>query len=108
MDELPNVPTSFQPKSPAEDIKVENIEPLGELLVGGGSANAQFLLTALSILNDPNLNHFFLSNKLKLSDRFTKTVIFPHDGMALPDGEVYKSPEPVEIKEENNGTDSAS
>ena len=108
MDELPNVPTDFQPKSPAEDIKVENIEPLGELMVGGGSANAQFLLTALSILNDPNLNHFFLVNKLKLSDRFTKTKIFPRDGMALPNSEVYKSPEPVEVKEETNGTDTPS
>lgn len=105
MTELSNIPASFQQKSPTEEIKVENIAPIGELLVGGGSANTQFLLTALSILNDPTLNYYFLVNKLKLSDRFTKTVIFPRDGMALPDGEVYKAPESEETKEETDGTD---
>lgn len=86
----------FQSNNPADDMKVEEVAPLGELTVGGGSANAQFLLTALCILDDPNLNHFFLVNKLKLRDRLTKTEIFPRDGMALPAGEVYTSLQPEE------------
>lgn len=90
--------TQFQSTNPADDMKVEKIEPLGELAVGGGSANAQFLLTALCILDDPNLNKFFLVNKLKLRDRLTKTEIFPREGMALPNGEVYTAQQPEESK----------
>jgi hypothetical protein len=34
-----------------------------------------------------------------MSDRITKTKIFPREGMALPDGETYKEP-PMEDKKE--------
>ncbi len=93
----------WQSTNPADDIRVEKIEPFGELAVGGGSANAQFLLTSLCILDNPNLNYFFLVNKLRLRDRMTKTEIFPRDGMALPNGEVYTSPQPE--KESNNASE---
>jgi hypothetical protein len=38
-----------------------------------------------------------LSNKLKVVDRMTKTEIFPRDGMALPNGEVYEAPAAEEV-----------
>ena len=58
--ELPNIPTQFQTPSPVDDLKVENIEPLGELTVGGGSINPQFVVTCFCILDNPQLNYFFL------------------------------------------------
>jgi len=100
MSELSN--PQFQSTNAADNIKVEKIAPLGELAVGGGSVSAQFLLTSLCILDDPNLNHYFLVNQVKLQDRLTKTRIFPRDGMALPNGEVYTSPQPEE--ESNNAS----
>ena len=84
-----------------DTLKAEHIEPIGELTVGGGSANPQFLVTALCVLNNPDLNYFFLVNKVKFKDRLTGTQIFPRDGMALPNGEVYKSPEPSNEEQSN-------
>ncbi len=101
--ELPNVPPQFQASSPTEELPVTavNIAPIGELIVGGGSADVKFVLTALSVLDNPDLNYFFMVNKLKLKDRLTGTQIFPRDGMALPNGEVYKTPEPTNEEQSN-------
>ncbi len=99
--ELSNIPTQFQTQSPVDDLKVENVEPVGELTVGGGSVNPQFVITCLCILNNPQLNNFFLLNKLKFRDRMTGTQIFPREGMALPNGEVYKTPEPTNEEQSN-------
>jgi hypothetical protein len=86
-----------------DTLRTECVEPIGELTVGGGSANTQFLITALCILNHPDVNNFFLKNKLKFKDRLTGTQVFPREGMLLPNGEVYKSPEPTS-EEQNNAS----
>ncbi len=85
----------------ADALKVETIEPIGELTVGAGSVDYRFYLTALCVLNHPDVNNFFLKNKLKFKDRLTGTQIFPRDGMALPNGEVYKTPEPTNEEQSN-------
>jgi len=91
VDKLENVPDEMQPKSPVETVIIENFEGVGELTVGVGSTN-QILATAVVLLNHPQTNKFLLAQKLKMSDRITKTKIFPREGMALPNGETYKEP----------------
>jgi hypothetical protein len=88
--------TEFGPKVSADDVKIEWFEGIGEITVGGTSSNWYLLLVALCIQNNPQLNKFLLLNKLKITDRITKTKIFPRKGMALPDGETYEEPEEEE------------
>jgi hypothetical protein len=87
-----------------DTLRTEEVPPLGEITVGGVSADTKFLVTALCILNNPDLNHFFLVNRVKFKDRLTGTQIFPRNGMALPNGEVYKSPEPSNEEQINNAS----
>jgi hypothetical protein len=83
---------------------IQEFEGFGELTVGGsasGGDSTRVVFTALAMLNDPLVNSYFLAQKLKLSDRMTKTRIFPRDGMALPNGETYTVPqeEVIELPE---------
>jgi hypothetical protein len=89
---LENVPDSMQPPSPLDTLRVEHFEGIGDLTIGVGS-NWHIIAVALCLLNDPKINKFFLFQKLRLNDRITKTRIFPRDGMALPNGEVYTEPQ---------------
>lgn len=91
IEKLENIPNSFQSPSPAEVIKIEHFEGIGDLTIGVGS-NWQIIVTALCIQNHPQTNKFLLAQKLKLTDKMTKTQIFPREGMALPNGETYKEP----------------
>jgi hypothetical protein len=77
---------------PADVLKIDYFEGIGELTVGVGG-QLPTIVTALCLLDHPVVNKYFLAQKLKLSDRTTKTQIFPRPGMALPDGEVYQEPE---------------
>lgn len=80
---------------------IQMFEGIGELTVGGSAAggdSGRVLFIAVAMLNDPLVNSYFLAQKLKLSDRMTKTKIFPREGMALPNGETYSVP-PVEATE---------
>ena len=90
--------------NPADALKVEVIEPIGELVVGTGKSDFRFYLTALCVLNHPDVNNFLLKNKVKFTDRLTGTKIFPRDGMALPNGEVYQSPEPTTDEEQTDAS----
>ena len=81
------------PQDIVDAIRVEEFEGFGEITVGGSSDNWRLIITAMSLLDHPLLNKFFLANKLKLSDRITKTKMFPRVGMSLPNGEVYKDTE---------------
>ncbi len=75
---------------------IQMFEGFGELTVGGsvsGGDSTRVVFTALAMLNDPMVNSYFLATKLKLSDRMTKTPIFPRDGMALPNGETFSEPQ---------------
>lgn len=90
--------SSFDGRSANEDTipKVQEFEGFGELTIGGSVAAGdvtRVLFTALAMLNDPTVNSFLLANKLKMSDRVTKTRIFPRTGMALPNGEFYSEQE---------------
>lgn len=87
----------FRTETPADDVKIESFEGVGELTVGGSSSNWYLIIVALCLLNDPQVNKFMLANKLKVSDRITKTKVFPRNGMALPNGEVYEEPEEEEV-----------
>lgn len=98
VDKLENIPDEFQPPSPLETLKIETFEGIGEVTVGVGS-NWHKLIFALVLLDNPNVNKYLLAEKLKLSDRITKTKIFPREGMALPDGKVYVEPITEEKKE---------
>lgn len=89
--------SGFDGRRTNEDIipRVKDFEGFGELTVGGSVAAGdvnRVLFTALAILNSPQVNSFLLANRVKLSDRITKTRIFPREGMALPDGEVFIEP----------------
>lgn len=80
---------------------IQNFEGIGELTVGGSAAGGdatRMLFNALAMLNNPLVNSYLLAQKLKLSDRMTKTRIFPREGMALPNGEIYIEPQ-VEVVE---------
>lgn len=71
---------------------VQEFEGFGELTVGGSVAGGdvnRLVFTALAMLNHPLINSFLLANKVKMSDRITKTRIFPRPGMSLLDG-VYE------------------
>jgi hypothetical protein len=75
---------------------IQNFEGIGELTVGGsvaGGDTTRVVFTALAMLNDPMVNSYFLAQKMKMSDRMTKTQIFPRDGMSLPNGETYREPQ---------------
>ncbi len=75
---------------------IQMFEGFGELTVGGsvsGGDSTRVVFTALAMLNDPMVNSYFLAQKLKLSDRMTKTRIFPRDGMALLNGETFSEPQ---------------
>jgi len=98
VDQLENAPDEMQPPKPLETVTIENFEGFGELTIGVGSAN-HIMMTALCLQNHPEVNRFLLLQKLKMSDRITKTKIFPREGMALPNGETYKEP-PMEDKKE--------
>ncbi len=83
---------------------IQEFEGFGELTVGGSAAggdSGRVLFIAVAMLNNPLVNSYFLAQKLKLSDRMTKTKIFPRDGMALPNGETYSEPqeEVIELPE---------
>jgi len=101
---LENVPDQLQEPSPLDTIRIETFEGIGELTIGVGS-NWHIIAVALCLLNAPQINKFFLAQKLNLVDRITKTKIFPRNGMALPNGEVYQEPqsEVVEINLPDHG-----
>lgn len=76
--------------------QVQEFEGFGELTVGGSVAAGdvnRVLFTSLAMLNHPTVNAFLLANRVKMSDRMTKTVIFPREGMSLPGGETYSEQE---------------
>lgn len=80
---------------------IQEFEGFGELTVGGsvsGGDTTRVVLTALAMLDHPTVNSYFLAQKLKMSDRMTKTIIFPREGMSLPNGETYSAPQ-VEVVE---------
>jgi hypothetical protein len=86
--------SSFDGRSAAEEgIPVVKSYPSFGELVTGGSDVTRVMLTALCMLNDPQVNEYLLDCKLRLSDRLTKTAIFPREGMSLPAGNVYVSAE---------------
>ena len=87
--------TQGVPENPADLTKIENFEGIGELTVGVGNT-LYILVTAICMFDDPKINYFLLAQKLKLSDRLTKTKIFPREGMALPDGEIYHETKEME------------
>jgi len=63
--ELSNIPTQFQTQNPVDDLKVENVDPVGELTVGGGSVNPQFVITCLCILNNPQHQEQIILSQLR-------------------------------------------
>lgn len=83
---------SFDGRGAKEDsIPVVQAYPgIGEIVTGGSDAT-RVILTAICMLNDPQVNQYLLDCKLRLTDRITKTIIFPREGMALPNGYVYKN-----------------
>jgi hypothetical protein len=83
--------------NPADAVKMEEFEGIGEITVGGASSNWYIIAVALCLLNDPQVNKFMLANQLKVTDKIAKTKIFPRENMALPNGEVYKAPEKEEV-----------
>jgi hypothetical protein len=68
---------------------IKSYEGFGELVVGR-STDTKILIIALCMLDNPLVNQYLLDNKLRLSDRITKVVVFPREGMSLPDGIFYK------------------
>ena len=75
---------------------IQDFEGIGELTVGGsvsGGDTTRVVFTALAMLNDPLVNSYFLAQKMRMTDRMTKTRIFPRDGMALLNGETYTTPQ---------------
>ena len=94
-DELVNIPDKFQPKDTIIDDKVPavlNFEGIGEIMVSHGNATTA-LAVAMCLLNNPNVNKYFLASNLKLDDRLTGTRIFPREGMSLPEGETFNEKE---------------
>lgn len=80
-----------------DGLKTQIITNIGEMTVGGTSDVNRVIMLALANMNDPFVNEVLLAFQVKFSDRFTKTRVFPRNGMALPNGEVYteKVVEPV-------------
>jgi len=96
--------SSFDGRRSEEDNipTMQHFEGIGELTVGGAAASGdvnRILFTALAVANNPQVNAYLLANKLKLADRFTKTKVFPREGMALPNGEVYHEPQEEAVSE---------
>ena len=98
IEKLENIPDELQSPSALETIAIETFEGIGEITIGVGS-NWHILTVALCLLDNPQVNKFLLAQKLQLADRITKTQIFPREGMALPDGEVYHEPTTTKKKE---------
>jgi hypothetical protein len=90
--------SEFDGRKASEDTTpvIRMYEGIGELIVGGSDAN-KVIFTTLCLLNNPQVNQFLLDNRLRLKDRITKTIIFPRDGMALPNGQTYVSPKVEEL-----------
>ncbi len=98
--------SEFNGVSASKDVipTIKEFEGFGEITVGGSVAGGdtnRVLFTALAVLNNPAVNSYLLANKLTLTDRVTKTRIFPREGMALIVGDVYNEPqaEVVELQE---------
>ena len=97
--------STFDEKNHAEVAvpAVKEFAGIGELVVGGvagGSNINHILFTALVVQDNPQTNSYLLANKLSMADRFTKTVIFPREGMALPEGEVFEVPQEEDVLQE--------
>ncbi len=90
--------SEFDGKRTKEDVipTIQVFEGIGELAVGGsvsgGDVN-RILFTSLAMLNAPLVNSYLLANKVMLTDRTTKTKIFPRAGMDLLGGETYIAPQ---------------
>ncbi len=82
-----------------DDFKTQVITNLGELTVGGTSDPMRVLIAALANLNEPLVNEVLLAFKVSFSDRLTGTRIFPREGMALPNGQVYSAPVVAPVSE---------
>jgi len=78
--------------NPVDNFKVQSFTNLGEITVGGTSDPLRVVLIALANLNNPEVNEVLQAFQVKFVDRFTSTNVFPRDGMALPNGAVYKTP----------------
>lgn len=94
--------SGFDGRKTNEDLTptIQGFEGVGELAVGGlvaGGDMNRLIFTALSLLNDPVVNSYLLANKVKMQDRVTNTRIFPRDGMPLPNGEVFSTPQEEEV-----------
>jgi hypothetical protein len=87
----------FRADNPADAVTIVEFEGFGEITVGGTSSNWYLIAVALCLQDNPLVNKFLLANKLSIVDRMTKTKIFPRDGMALPNGEVYEAPAKEEV-----------
>ena len=74
---------SAQSVSAEAEKKIKAYRGFGELVVGGGRLD-RALLTAICMLDHPEVNQYLLDNAVKFEDRITKTKIFPREGMALP------------------------
>lgn len=92
---LENIPEELQPDgakitedADAPQIKVVDIEGIGEVMVGHGDAQATLMLVDCA-RNDPTTNQILLASNLKFTDRITGTKIFPREGMAMPEGKSY-------------------
>jgi len=100
--------SEFKGVSAREEVlpEIKHFDGVGELAVGGSVSGGDYsrMLFICDILrNDPVVNSYLLANKLKLTDRVTKTKIFPREGMALPEGETYTEPEQgTETVQENS------
>jgi len=85
-------------------VKVQKLSNVGEVVVGGVKAadptrQLQFVfLTTLANMNNPEVNEALLAYGIKFSDIFTKTKIFPRDGMVLPNGAVYQEPKAQKLE----------
>jgi hypothetical protein len=90
--------SEFKGKSSAEDAipVIQEFEGFGEITAGGSVAGGdvnRILFISLALLNHPIVNSYLLANKVKVTDRTTKTEIFPRDGMSLQGGEVFSVPQ---------------
>lgn len=75
--------------------KIKEYPNFGELTIGSSDVT-KVIVTALCMLDHPLVNQYFLDNKLKLTDRITKTKIFPREGMRLLEG-VYHEPKEEQL-----------
>lgn len=89
----------------ADDLRTMVLTNIGELTVGGTDRIERVLIAALANMNDPYVNEVLLAYKVRFSDRFTKTRIFPREGMSLPNGEVYSEPPKEEVIENEKLTE---